>query len=93
MRAIKDLIGKPVFSIVDGRRVGTVKDLYLDKGQNSIVGVQDECMVQRSAVVNVLIQRISLNIVVICGPFNRHIPVTSWHVVDSKHIPGLLLRC
>lgn len=30
MRLGKELIGKPIFSVTDGRQLGTVKDLYLD---------------------------------------------------------------
>ncbi len=30
MRLGKELIGKPIYSVTDGRQVGTVKDLYLD---------------------------------------------------------------
>lgn len=39
MQAGKDLIGKPIFSISDGRQLGTVKDLYLDTGLNLVAGV------------------------------------------------------
>lgn len=39
MYAAKDFIGKPVFSIDEGRRVGTVKDLYLDEDVRKIIGV------------------------------------------------------
>ncbi len=30
MRLGKELIGKPIYSVTDGRQIGTVKDLYLD---------------------------------------------------------------
>ena len=39
MQAGKDLIGKPIISISDGRQLGTVKDLYLDSGLNLVSGV------------------------------------------------------
>ena len=39
MQAGKDLIGKPIFSISDGRQLGIVKDLYLDTGLNLVTGV------------------------------------------------------
>ena len=39
MQAGKDLIGKPIFSISNGRQLGTVKDLYLDTGLNLVTGV------------------------------------------------------
>jgi uncharacterized protein YrrD len=39
MQAGKDLIGKQIISISDGRQLGTVKDLYLDTGLNLVSGV------------------------------------------------------
>jgi uncharacterized protein YrrD len=39
MRLGKDLVGKPIISISEGRQVGTVKDLYLDQGLEGITGV------------------------------------------------------
>ncbi|MBC8249335.1 MAG: PRC-barrel domain-containing protein [Anaerolineales bacterium] len=39
MQAGKDLIGKQIISISDGRQLGTVKDLYLDSSLNLVVGV------------------------------------------------------
>jgi len=39
MQAGKDLVGKPIFSISDGRQLGTVKDLYLDTGLSLVTGV------------------------------------------------------
>ena len=39
MQAGKDLIGKPIFSISDGRQLGTVKDFYLDSDLNLVTGV------------------------------------------------------
>ena len=39
MQAGKDLIGKQIISISDGRQLGTVKDLYLDSDLNLVTGV------------------------------------------------------
>jgi len=39
MRMGKSLIGNPVFRITDGRKLGEVKDLYLDDGLTSVVGL------------------------------------------------------
>jgi uncharacterized protein YrrD len=39
MRLGKDLIGKPVYSMTDGRLLGTVKDLYLDPDLELLTGI------------------------------------------------------
>jgi sporulation protein YlmC with PRC-barrel domain len=39
MRLGKSLIGNPVFSITDGRKLGQVKDLYLDDDLTAVVGL------------------------------------------------------
>lgn len=39
MQSGKDFIGKLIISIDDGRKVGTVKDLYLDSDVRQVVGV------------------------------------------------------
>jgi len=39
MRLGKSLIGNPVFGGTDGRRLGEVKDLYLDDSLTSVVGI------------------------------------------------------
>jgi uncharacterized protein YrrD len=39
MQSAKDLIGKPVISVSDGRQLGTVKDLYLDDYLTGVSGV------------------------------------------------------
>jgi sporulation protein YlmC with PRC-barrel domain len=39
MRLGKSLIGNPVFGITDGRKLGQVKDLYLDDDLTSVVGL------------------------------------------------------
>jgi sporulation protein YlmC with PRC-barrel domain len=39
MRLGKSLIGNPVFGIMDGRKLGQVKDLYLDDDLTSVVGL------------------------------------------------------
>ena len=39
MQWAKFYVGKPVISITEGRRVGIVKDLYVDSGLTSVVGI------------------------------------------------------
>jgi len=39
MRQAKELIGKPIYSLTDGRQVGTVKDVYLDLALSAINGI------------------------------------------------------
>lgn len=39
MRLGKDLIGKPIYSMTDGRLLGSVKDLYLDQDLELLTGV------------------------------------------------------
>ncbi len=39
MRPGKDLIGKPVYSMKDGRLLGSVKDLFVDLDLNVISGI------------------------------------------------------
>lgn len=39
MRLGKSLIGNPVFGITDGRKLGEVKDLYLDDDLTAVVGL------------------------------------------------------
>ena len=39
MRSGKDLLDKPVISVADGQRLGTVKDLYLDRSLTRVEGL------------------------------------------------------
>jgi uncharacterized protein YrrD len=39
MRLGKDLIGKPIYSMTDGRLLGSVKDLYLDQDLELLTGI------------------------------------------------------
>ncbi len=39
MRLGKSLIGNPVFGITDGRRLGQIKDLYVDDDLTAVVGI------------------------------------------------------
>ncbi|MGH2537615.1 MAG: PRC-barrel domain-containing protein [Candidatus Promineifilaceae bacterium] len=39
MRPGKELIGKPIYSVVDGLHLGDVKDLYLDAGLERVTGI------------------------------------------------------
>ncbi len=52
MREGKALVGKPVYSVDEGRQVGKVKDLYLDSGLNRVVGIHlgTEGLLRRKAV-------------------------------------------
>ncbi len=51
MRLGKDLIGKPIYSMTDGRLLGSVKDLYLDKDLELMTGVYvgSEGLIKRKA--------------------------------------------
>jgi uncharacterized protein YrrD len=39
MRQGKELIGKPIYSVSDGRHLGAVRDLYLDSQLDSLMGL------------------------------------------------------
>jgi uncharacterized protein YrrD len=39
MRSAKELIGKPIYSVTDGRLLGTVKDLYVDSDMRHVTGL------------------------------------------------------
>lgn len=39
MREGKALVGKPIYSVDEGRQIGKVKDLYIDSGLNRVVGI------------------------------------------------------
>jgi uncharacterized protein YrrD len=39
MRSAKELIGKPIYSLTDGRLLGTVKDLYVDSDIRHVTGL------------------------------------------------------
>lgn len=39
MRLGKDLVGKPIYSMTDGKLLGEVKDLYLDNEATNIMGI------------------------------------------------------
>ena len=51
MRLGKDLIGKPIYSMTDGRLLGSVKDLYLDKDLELMTGIYvgSEGLINRKA--------------------------------------------
>lgn len=53
MRFSKDLIGKPIFSIDEGRNVGAVRDVYLDKALAWLAGIHlgREGLISRKALV------------------------------------------
>lgn len=39
MRIGKELIGKPIYSVIDGRQLGSVKDLFLDLDLDILTGI------------------------------------------------------
>lgn len=39
MRLGKDLVGKPIYSVADGKLLGEVKDLYLDDRVTTVIGI------------------------------------------------------
>jgi uncharacterized protein YrrD len=61
MRLGKDLIGKPIYSMTDGRLLGSVKDLYLDKDLELLTGIYlgSEGLIKRKSL---LITRRNVNV-------------------------------
>jgi uncharacterized protein YrrD len=51
MRAGKELVGKPIYSVDEGRQIGKVKDLYVDSGLNRVIGIHlgTEGLIRRKA--------------------------------------------
>ena len=39
MRSAKELIGKPIYSLTNGRLIGSVKDLYVDSDLQKVTGL------------------------------------------------------
>ena len=39
MPNVKDLLRKPIYSVTDGRKLGEIKDVYLDAGAASLVAI------------------------------------------------------
>jgi len=39
MPTVKDLLRKPIYLVTDGRKLGEIKDLYLDAGATAVVAV------------------------------------------------------
>jgi uncharacterized protein YrrD len=90
MRAGKDLIGKPIISITDGRLLGTVKDLYLNDQLYWLTGIHvgTEGLLKRK---NYLIPRDSIVVFGIDAVLvkNSEVVTESKELVESETWPRL----
>lgn len=90
MRAGKDLIGKPIISITDGRLLGAVKDLYLNDQLYWLTGIHvgTEGLLKRK---NYLIPRDSIVVFGIDAVLvkNSEVVTESKELVESETWPRL----
>lgn len=82
MRNSKEFIGKPVFSLDEGRQLGTVRDLYVDRALDRLAGVHlgREGLLSRKSL---LIPRAAIAVFGIDAVLAQHGDVVS----DSKQMP------
>jgi uncharacterized protein YrrD len=87
MRAGKELINKPIYSVDEGRQIGKVKDLYLDSGLNRVVGVHlgSEGLLRRKALLvageDVVVLGVDAVLVkrsTAATDDNTHVPAKEW---------------
>ena len=82
MRFSKDLIGKPIVSIDEGRHLGTVRDIYLDEALAWLAGVHlgKEGLISRKSL---LIPREAIAVFGVDVVLAKHADV----VTDDKNLP------
>lgn len=92
MRLGKDLTGKPIYSIVDGRLLGHVKDLYLNTELDSLTGVyvgsegllkRKSLLIQRDDVVVFGIDAILVKNSDVVTDDKQHVEADSWLRLDK----------
>jgi uncharacterized protein YrrD len=84
MRVGKELVGKPVYSVDEGRQLGKVRDLYLDSGLNRVVGVHlgTEGLLRRKALL------VPGEEVVVLGVDAILVKRTDAATDDESHVPA-----
>ncbi len=72
MRAGKEIVGKPIFSVTDGRQLGTVKDLYLDLELSTLNGIflgREGLLTRKTRVIpRNSISILGIDVVLVTGP-------------------------
>jgi uncharacterized protein YrrD len=87
MRSGKELVGKPVYSVDEGRQIGKVRDLYVDSSLNRIVGIHlgTEGLLRRKSLLvpgeDVVVLGVDAVLVQRSGSAtddSSHVPAKSW---------------
>ncbi|MFN2190259.1 MAG: PRC-barrel domain-containing protein [Candidatus Promineifilaceae bacterium] len=84
MRSAKELVGKPIYSVTDGRHIGSVKDLYLDSDLRKITGVY----VGSEGIFNRRARLIPRSQVVVFGADAVLVADSDVIVDDQEHLPS-----